>query len=681
MSSYTRVPHTFLPADVARWGLGLEDSLARDAWSSDWSSSGGATWGGRSRGGRGVKSASLGRDISIDGLDISFDGQSALLSNVSIKLEQGRKYALIGENGAGKSTLLRRIALGAIPGWPSHIRTHYLQQEDAKSLDASVTVLDEILGETESLLRLRVEEEELEAALGEEQQGSDGEGEDLLRLSEQLCNVVERIEIIEAAREAALDPKERLNVLPTEEREIIKGLGLTGLVGKSCALLSGGQRTRCALARALLAVSRRECDLLLLDEASNHLSAEHIEWLKTALASPTLGCILVAVSHDEEFLQAVCTDVYSIDHGSHTLTHFPGDFVAYERYLNEQQHYNEGRLDSQLRKEVHIEKSLQFARDKGLDSTIRNKEKKLQRASMSARSDGKKFHLFSLKKLDEESLRMPEVVSASKKLTSADHPFLFDAARVGAKGKAKLISFRFPEPAELRNDKRPLLTLRKCDVSWPWPTGSEPVLKQLSLEVSMGDRVAILGRNGSGKTTLMTALSRLLCASNAAQDGADICSGAVHVEPALTAGFVGQQHIDDLSANLLISPVDFLQQRLSATGKAGKWSDLEVRTHLGRLSLGGSVALQPIGAMSGGEKARLAFAAACLSSPQVLLLDEPTNHLSHASLAALMEACQGFSGAILFSTHSTAFVEEVATHTLKIESGVGVVAVVVPSSK
>ena len=105
MSSYTRVPHTSLPADVARWGLGLEDSLARDAWSSDWSSSGGATWGGRSRGGRGVKSASLGRDISIDGLDISFDGQSALLSNVSLKLEQGRKYALIGENGAGKSTL------------------------------------------------------------------------------------------------------------------------------------------------------------------------------------------------------------------------------------------------------------------------------------------------------------------------------------------------------------------------------------------------------------------------------------------------------------------------------------------------------------------------------------------------------------------------------------------------
>ena len=199
---------TTSPSQLARWGVGLEESLLRDAWSSDWASAGGAegrSWGGRSRGGRGVKAASLGNCVSITGVDISFDGKKPLLVNAAIKLETGRRYALIGENGAGKTTLLRRMGLGAIPGWPSHIRTHYLQQEDARPSNVTITVLDDVLGESAELALMRQQESELESALG----GDLVDEEALLAMTEELCELVGRIETLEASR-ACKDEKEKL---------------------------------------------------------------------------------------------------------------------------------------------------------------------------------------------------------------------------------------------------------------------------------------------------------------------------------------------------------------------------------------------------------------------------------------------------------------------------------------
>ena len=654
-------------SSVARWGVGLDESLSRDAWSSDWAWSSSTKWGGRSRGGRGVKAASLGGDISIDRVEISFDGKE-LLANASIKLEQKHRYALIGENGSGKSTLLRRMALGAIPGWPSHIRTIYLQQEDARATDASLTVLDYILQETEELERLKLEEAALEAFL----EGGEDEDE-LVRLTEALCAVVDRIEGIEAgARKTCTSAKERLELLPAAERDVIKGLGLGGLVPKACILLSGGQRTRCALARALLAVQRGECDLLLLDECTNHLDATHTDWLQSHLTSIT-SCAIVAVSHDEAFLSEICTAVMVINADSHTLSYFPGAFEAFVRNSQEMASFNEGRLDSQHRKEAHIEKSLQFAREKGLDSTIRNKEKKLQRAALSARADGKKFKLFSLKFLDESALRLPDVVSASKKSTRLDHPLHFDAARIAPTSRARLVAFRFPEPPDLRNDSRPIVTLDKCQVGWGATVVDPPILNQLTLELHMGDRIALVGRNGCGKTTLLTALALALKSTGPREGvGAAITGGTLHIEAAVAAGFVGQQHIDGLAAFLDISPLAFLHQMIAASETRKSWSDLELRTHLGKFALGGEIALQVIGSLSGGEKARLAMAAATLHSPHVLILDEPTNHLSPASLSALRLACTDFQGAIVFSSHSAAFVEAVATQTLELKGGLAV---------
>jgi len=139
------------------------------------------------------------------------------------------------------------------------------------------------------------------------------------------------------------------------------------------------------------------------------------------------------------------------------------------------------------------------------------------------------------------------------------------------------------------------------------------------------------------------------------------------VEAALSAGFVGQQHIDGLSHSLLVSPLELLQLRLSSAGKT--WSDLDIRTHLGKFALGGSISMHAIGALSGGEKARLAMAISTLFCPQVLILDEPTNHLSPSSLAALKAACLSFPGCIVFSSHNAAFVDTVSTKVVELKGG------------
>jgi len=614
-----------------------------------------------------VKQGSLGSDVSIDGVDISFDGKGVLLSGASIKLEIGHRYALIGENGSGKTTLLRRMALGAIPGWPRHLRVYYLQQEDFCGADGEpVTVLDFVLEETQRLQRLRAEEEALEAALdvGEDE-------ESLVRLSEALCCVVADIEKIEdSRRHYGADVQARVKSLPNSEREVLKGLGLTRLAGIEKAALSGGQRTRVAIAQALLSVERGECDVLCLDECTNHLDLASAAFV-TARLSTLTSCVVVAVSHDAEFLEATCTDVIAIVGCS--LTYFPGSLNSYYKHLTDMALFNESRVDAQHRKEAHIERSLAYARENGQDTQVKNTEKKLARASMSARADGKKFHLFSLKKLDEASLRLPEVVSASKVKKESDHPWLFDAARSAASAPLRETRFSFSEPAELRSssESRPLITLRDCAFGWKIKMKGDGahVLQNVTLEINMGTRVALIGKNGSGKSTLLLAIARLIRNGGVGTDEkiaasaavARLVSGTASVVPNVTCGFVSQQHIDEFAPFLLQTPLDYLRYQVRPEKPLHSVSDLDLRSHLGRFGIVGASSLQPVGALSGGEKARLAMAAACLHSPQILLLEEPTNHLSPGALQALKAACIEFKGAIVFSSHSKHFVQDVAT--------------------
>lgn len=169
----------------------------------------------------------------------------------------------------------------------------------------------------------------------------------------------------------------------------------------------------------------------------------------------------------------------------------------------------------------------------------------------------------------------------------------------------------------------------------------------MTLGVSVGSRIGILGKNGSGKTSLVN----LLCG----ELSPDPEKGALKRRPGLKIAHISQHHIEHLGAHLEKSPVEYFRAQ---QGGDATTSDHDIRQFLGGFGLVGSLALQPIGSLSGGQKARLAFATVLYKPPHVLILDEPTNHLDGESLESLAGAVAGFEGAVVIVSHHKGFLAQ-----------------------
>lgn len=131
----------------------------------------------------------------------------------------------------------------------------------------------------------------------------------------------------------------------------------------------------------------------------------------------------------------------------------------------------------------------------------------------------------------------------------------------------------------------------------------------------------------------------------------------------LKTAHLSQHHIDSMSTHLFETPIDYLRSTVT------DFSESDVRAHLGRFGLSGGVVLQPIGSISGGQKARLALAKVCLCHPHVIFLDEPTNNLSIDASEALAEACVDFEGALVVVSHNQWFLEKVCHQLIVVHNG------------
>ena len=188
----------------------------------------------------------------------------------------------------------------------------------------------------------------------------------------------------------------------------------------------------------------------------------------------------------------------------------------------------------------------------------------------------------------------------------------------------------------------------------------KPVLTEVVIQISLCSRIGIIGSNGSGKSSLLSAIYKIVSPGNTASSisiPSDlVLSGDNHSHHGVTIGVVSQHHIDTLSSVLALTPLSYLRQLLTSatatTGLTNRSSDLDLRAHLGMFCLSGNSALQPIGSLSGGEKARLSIAIACLHHPHLLLLDEPSNHMDIETLDALCAACRKFHGAVIVVSHN-----------------------------
>jgi ATP-binding cassette subfamily F protein 3 len=203
------------------------------------------------------------------------------------------------------------------------------------------------------------------------------------------------------------------------------------------------------------------------------------------------------------------------------------------------------------------------------------------------------------------------------------------------------LSFEFPEPLGLPD---PMLALR--DVACGYC--STTVVRAVTRTVRAGQRIGILGANGQGKSTLVKTLAGVL----------PIVAGTATAGKGLAIGYFAQQeldllHADDTALQMMVR----LARERPPPGADTREQGL--RNHLGQFRFEGDMVHQPVGTLSGGERARLVLAMLVWQRPNLLLLDEPTNHLDLATREALSVALNGFEGTVLLVSHDRALLREV----------------------
>lgn len=209
----------------------------------------------------------------------------------------------------------------------------------------------------------------------------------------------------------------------------------------------------------------------------------------------------------------------------------------------------------------------------------------------------------------------------------------------------KNIDFHFPDCEKL---SPPIIQLQ--DVSFGFDP-SQLLLKDVNLDVQMDSRIAIVGANGCGKTTLLKILMEQLRP----------LQGYVSRNPRLRVAYFTQHHVDSMDLNA--SAVDWMSNTFPGR------TDEEYRRHLGAFGITGSLGLQRMQLLSGGQKSRVAFAALCLNNPHILVLDEPSNHLDTAGLDALMDALKKFTGGVLMVSHDISVIDGVCNEIWVSENG------------
>ncbi|ODV63916.1 putative AAA family ATPase GCN20 [Ascoidea rubescens DSM 1968] len=210
----------------------------------------------------------------------------------------------------------------------------------------------------------------------------------------------------------------------------------------------------------------------------------------------------------------------------------------------------------------------------------------------------------------------------------------------------KTITFKFPDPEKL---SPPILQLQNITFGY---SKDNLLLKNVDFDVQLDSRIALVGANGCGKTTLLKILMQQL----------DPIDGIISKNPRLRIGYFAQHHVDSMDLNL--SAVAWMAQKFP-----GK-NDEEYRRHLGSFGITGTLGLQKMELLSGGQKSRVAFAALCMNEPHVLILDEPSNHLDTSGLDALADALDKFKGGVLMVSHDVFVIDKVCNQIWVSEDGI-----------
>eukprot|EP01041_Mallomonas_annulata_P002627 gene2626-5152_t len=365
------------------------------------------------------------RDINVTNLTVLFHG-SPIVEEAELSLNYGNRYGLIGRNGCGKSTLMRAIGARCFP-IPDGIEIFHLKEEiEASDMTAKEAVMSVDLERS----NLEREAEELNDLMGEEGL------EDTDEVMDRLTQVYERLEELDAA------------TAEVRASKILAGLGFTPEKQmKKTKEFSGGWRMRISLARALFI----QPTLLLLDEPTNHLDMEAVIWLEDYLSK--WSKILLLVSHSQDFLNSVCTNV--INFTKKKLNYYSGNYDAFV----------------QTRAELEEEQMTRYKREQD-----------------------------QIKQMKEYVAKFGHGTAKNAKQAQSKEKVLDKMVRGGLTEKVeaeKALDFKFLDPGRLAPP-----VLQCNDISFGYPS-CEILYSGVSFGIDLDSRVALVGPNGAGKSTLL----------------------------------------------------------------------------------------------------------------------------------------------------------------------------------
>jgi ATP-binding cassette subfamily F protein 3 len=371
---------------------------------------------------------------------------------------------------------------------------------------------------------------------------------------------------------------------------LLSGLGFhSDEISNPVQSFSGGWRMRISLARALMCRS----DLLLLDEPTNHLDLPAILWLERWLRQ--YPGILLIISHDRDFLDTVCTRIASIEHLGITL--YTGNYSQFEQLRSQQ---------------LALQQSMYVRQQKDIKHLQSYVDRFRYKASKARQAQSR------LKMLERMTVIAP---------AHTDSPF----------------RFHFLAPVK---QPQHLLGLENVSAGY-----DRVILKDVSLGITAGDRIGLLGVNGAGKSTLVKALA----------DGSTVLEGERHLSKDTRIGYFAQHQLDQLRPDQ--SPMAHVR-RFDEKSK-----EQDLRNFLGRFGFSGDRIFDPVEPFSGGEKARLVLALMIQQRPNLLLLDEPTNHLDLEMRQALSVALVEYTGAIVVISHDRHLLRSVCDELLIVDEG------------
>jgi len=356
----------------------------------------------------------------------SFDADT-ILSGVNFRMDSGEKVALVGRNGAGKTTLLRIITgqyppdAGGSVTLAKGAKIGYLKQE--MSVTGGRTVFEEAEASREAQIKLRARLDELEIRM--EDGPTDDELEEYALLHEHFLDA--------AGYSAEHDVRTVLLRMGFTEEEFTK----------TTDSLSGGEKTRLALARMLL----EEPDLLILDEPTNHLDLQATEWLEGWLRAYH-GAVLL-VSHDRAFLENTADRVLELREKA--VFAYPGPFA---KYLQIREEENLRLKEVARRQDQEIAKMDEFVR-------------RFMNSQRTAQARGRQK---LMNRLIESKVDAPKN----------------DRQMKGGFGDAK-------------RSGDDVLSAEKLTIGFP----DETLFKELDWSVRIGERWGVIGENGAGKSTLL----------------------------------------------------------------------------------------------------------------------------------------------------------------------------------